>query len=151
MEHRNPAPPTADDDGPADGDVTAAALTVTPRAGATGEKRLMRAVLLDAVQVYLERFGIDDVIARRELAEVQRWFRSDDRTWPFAFENVCEALDLDPERVRRGLRAVRDARRPGRGEGAASAAGAPPLPPAPAPGGPVDIATEPLLMSRTAC
>jgi len=29
---------------------------------------------------------------------------SEDRTWPFSFENLCEALGLDADCLRRGLR-----------------------------------------------
>jgi len=32
------------------------------------------------------------------------WFSSPDRSEPFSFENVCDALRLDPDYVRRGLR-----------------------------------------------
>lgn len=104
--------PTTDspDDAAVDGDVVRLALTAEPAPGAAAERRLMRAVLVDAFEIYLRRYDAESVEARRELAEVRRWFRSADRTWPFAFERVCEALDLDPERVRAALRAARDRR-----------------------------------------
>jgi hypothetical protein len=31
------------------------------------------------------------------------WLTSTDRGWPFSFENICEALDMDPGTVRRQL------------------------------------------------
>ena len=31
------------------------------------------------------------------------WLESTDRGWPFSFENICEALDVDPGALRRRL------------------------------------------------
>lgn len=31
------------------------------------------------------------------------WLDSTDRGWPFSFENICEALDMNPGDVRRQL------------------------------------------------
>ena len=146
MYHASPIRTDHDDERPSDGDVAWAALTVEPAPAAVGERRLMRAVLLDAVEIYLKHFGATDLLGRRELAEVQRWFRSSDRVWPFAFARVCEALGLEPERVRAGLRAVRDQRLAGGGPG-----GLVRLPPPPPVPGPVDSAAEPPVMSRAAC
>lgn len=37
------------------------------------------------------------------------WVTSTDRGWPFSFENICEALDMDPNEVRRRfVRPLRD-------------------------------------------
>ena len=33
--------------------------------------------------------------------EAREWVGSRDTTWPFAFERICEALDLDPNGIRR--------------------------------------------------
>jgi hypothetical protein len=35
--------------------------------------------------------------------EILAWFASPDRTWLFSFERICEALELDPDYLRRGL------------------------------------------------
>ncbi len=40
---------------------------------------------------------------RRLFREAAEWFASHDVSWPFAFENVCEALALEPEWIRRAL------------------------------------------------
>lgn len=142
-------PPVPDglDEPPADGDVVRTALTIEPTPGATAERRLMRAVLVDAIEIYLSRIDAESVEARRELAEVRRWFRSGDRTWPFSFERVCEALDLDPERVRAALRAARE-RRPRRAP--APSGGAAPAPRRTAPAL-VDSAGEPFVSSPAQC
>jgi len=74
---------------------------------ACGERRLMLAVLEDALRTVLSaRVGrSSDSWVQDEL----RWFMSEDRSHPFAFEVICDVLDLDASWVRRRLRA--DARR----------------------------------------
>ena len=69
------------------------------------EYALVIAMLQDAVECLQKyRFATDDVA--RELYESAReWFDSDDRKWPFSFENVCGVLNLHPEYLRRGLAA----------------------------------------------
>lgn len=72
-----------------------------------GERRLMVAILEDAVEAY-RRPGLG-ARGRRLLAEVERWVEDGDRKSLFAFLNVCDYLDLDPGRVRRYLRDLRGA------------------------------------------
>ena len=62
----------------------------------------MRAVLEEAlVELAAERVeltsSLPDDQHRRELLN---WFASRDRSWPCSFENVCDAIDLDPARLR---------------------------------------------------
>ena len=59
-----------------------------------GELRLMAAVLEDAIHVLRKR------PRSRAGREAREWLHSDDRNWPFAYERICEALDLDPNQVR---------------------------------------------------
>ena len=69
------------------------------RSGAgLGERRLMVAVLLDAVTVYTKCRARG--VVNRRFREVDRWFRSHDREWPFAFERICEVLSLDATLIR---------------------------------------------------
>ncbi len=73
-----------------------------------GERRLREAILLDAIDLLrkgAERVARNDprdwgTAWRHEYAEARRWIASTDRGQPFAFELVCEALGLDPGRVR---------------------------------------------------
>jgi hypothetical protein len=60
-----------------------------------GELRLMAAVLEDAINVLRKR------PRSRAGREAREWITSHDTSWPFAYERICEALDLDPESVRR--------------------------------------------------
>ncbi len=43
-------------------------------------------------------------LGRREFYEAEQWFRGSQAEGPFAFENVCHILDLDPNHLRRTLR-----------------------------------------------
>jgi hypothetical protein len=70
---------------------------------APATRRLMRAVLADALHVFLTRMPRGQAHPDPRFREVEQWFRSRDGQWPFSFERVCEALDLDPSRIRRRL------------------------------------------------
>jgi hypothetical protein len=59
--------------------------------------RLMLAVLLDGLRTLLR-----DPSPRRRLEEL-RWVTSTERSYPFAFEPLCEALGIDPISLRRRL------------------------------------------------
>jgi hypothetical protein len=72
------------------------------------EKRLMLAVLEDAVGTFQKYCGTSTRRARRLFTEAEEWFASDDMEWPFAFASIAQALGLEPEYVRRGLRRWRD-------------------------------------------
>lgn len=71
-----------------------------PDAYGVSERRLMLAVLADAFRILLRgRDGKGRIPpAFRETLE---WMFCDDVLWPFAFRNICTALDLDPRRIRR--------------------------------------------------
>lgn len=78
------------------------------------ERRLMFAVLEDAVQVCLKNAGTEDPRRRELLSEAEDWIADRDASWLYAFENICLVLDLEPDYIRRGLRAVKErARRAG--------------------------------------
>jgi hypothetical protein len=70
------------------------------RASDMPEKRLMLAVLFDAV-VQLHRPGSTRAV------EVVRWIRSESNS-PFAFNSICEAFEIDPMYLARGLLSWRE-------------------------------------------
>jgi hypothetical protein len=78
---------------------------VRRRAGVAGERRLMVAVLEDAVTTYMKHAGATDPQRAELFTEAEAWIESDDAVSFYSFENVCAVLDLDPEYLRRGLRA----------------------------------------------
>jgi hypothetical protein len=72
------------------------------------QKRLMLAVLQTVVQDYggsvYGRAGRQRAAADRRAADqAAAYVASTDRSWPFSFENLCEAIGIDPHRLRRGL------------------------------------------------
>ena len=67
------------------------------------EVRLMLAVIESAVATY-QRYAADSRRrSRRLFEEAQSWILADDTSWPYSFENICDALRFNPEFLRRGL------------------------------------------------
>ena len=70
----------------------------------TPELRLMMAVLHDALDC-IETYRLaTDTDGRRQFWQAQRWFLADEAHWPYSFECICAALDLDSQAVRQRLR-----------------------------------------------
>ena len=70
-----------------------------------GERRLMIAVLEDAVDVYRKQAGAREGRGEQLFAEAEEWIEDLDRAWLFSFQNICDVLDIDADYLRRGLRA----------------------------------------------
>ena len=70
-----------------------------------GERRLMIAVLEDAVDVYRKQADARDPRGEQLFQEAEAWIEDPDRTWLFSFQNICDVLDIDADYLRRGLRA----------------------------------------------
>jgi hypothetical protein len=68
-----------------------------------GERRLMLAVLKDAIGILVKHRDASEHCARVLYCETAAWVLSDDTEWPFSFVNVCEAIGFSPSCVRRGL------------------------------------------------
>ncbi len=76
------------------------------------EKRLMAAILEDAVQVYRDHMSPRTKGDRQLLREVEAWFASNDALYPFSFLRISHELGIDPRWFRQVLarwRAYRDA------------------------------------------
>lgn len=71
------------------------------------ELRLMLAVLEDAIVQFQKGLDSPSPVRRRRFREVGTWVESRDFDSPFSFENVCEALRLDPDYIRDGLTAAK--------------------------------------------
>jgi len=79
-----------------------------------GEKRLMFAVLSDAISIVLKHAAARDARGRRLFVETLAWINADDDAWPFSFVNVCDALGIEPSWLRRGLQRCRERQEPDR-------------------------------------
>jgi hypothetical protein len=64
------------------------------------ERALRAAVLIDAIRCLVGPAAMRDRPTRQS---AQRWIRSRDSKGAFSFSNVCDALGLDPSRLRRSL------------------------------------------------
>ena len=87
-----------------------------------GERRLMIAVLEDAVNCFMKQLHATDPKARQLFLDAEEWIATEDPGWFFSFDNVCHTLDLDPEYVREGLFKWRAAERRRAGDAAVAAA-----------------------------
>jgi len=70
----------------------------------TPELTLMVAVLEDAIRSFCQCADSRGVRSQRLFRETTAWFESHDLSWPFAFENICDALALEADWIRRLLR-----------------------------------------------
>lgn len=73
-----------------------------------GERRLMIAVLEDAIDVYRKQAGSRDPRGEALFKDAEEWIEDADRSWLFAFQNICDVLDLDADYLRKGLRAWKE-------------------------------------------
>ena len=64
------------------------------------EKRLMFAVLLDAIECYQDYVGDKN---NPLFKNAQGWIFEDDHKSTFSFINICEAVDMNPTYLRKGL------------------------------------------------
>jgi hypothetical protein len=67
------------------------------------EKRLMLAVLEEAIATFQRHALSPTRQSRRLVEEVEEWSQGSSSEWPFSFDNICAALDLEPEYLRAGM------------------------------------------------
>ena len=66
-------------------------------------RRLMIAMLVDAVRCFERKFDARQPATRQEFAEVRSWIFSDADDGVFSFTAVCDTLVVDPGAIRKGL------------------------------------------------
>lgn len=72
-------------------------------------RNLAAAVLLQAIADINVQRGVlrgrraNDPTLRGEFGRLKTWFASEKTDWPFAFRNLCDALDLDATAIRRAV------------------------------------------------
>src|SRR5437773_7888821 len=67
------------------------------------EKKLMLAVLEDAIACYQKYILARDGKGKILFQETEEWVLDGNGDWLFSFANVCDTLGFDPDYVRRGL------------------------------------------------
>src|SRR6058998_3226020 len=88
-------------------------LELPGRQAPQGERLLMLAVLEDAIDCYRRYRRSRDPATRLLFDETRAWVESRDHDTLFSFESLCEALDIDPDYLRRRLRETSVGGRPG--------------------------------------
>ena len=76
------------------------------------EKRLMLAVLEDAVNCLRSNVVARTKEEKRLFRETEDWILESGHDWVFSFENICAVLGFDPQYVRRGLLRLKEKRLP---------------------------------------
>lgn len=69
----------------------------------SSEYRLLLAVLQDAVACWFRYCRFRNAREQRLFQEIRSWFWEKDQSWLYAFESICEYLDLNADAIRRGL------------------------------------------------
>jgi hypothetical protein len=67
------------------------------------EKKLMLAILEDAVDCFKENLFAEGSRRKMLFDDAEQWIRADRVDWVFSFDHICEALGLSPAYVRQGL------------------------------------------------
>ena len=68
-----------------------------------GERRLMLAVLIDAIRVVTQHRPAARLRAQRNWLRDRAWLQSDDHLQSFSFVNICTALGFDADYVRNSV------------------------------------------------
>src|SRR5882724_4545359 len=69
-----------------------------------GEKRLMAAILADAVECYMKQAFTTEGRGRQLFLDAETWiFTEDHGPWFFSYVNICDVLALEPDYIRQGL------------------------------------------------
>ena len=68
-----------------------------------GERRLMLAVLIDAIRVVTQHPSAVCIRAQQAWLRERAWLQSDDHLQPFSFVNICTALGFNSDYIRRAV------------------------------------------------
>jgi hypothetical protein len=74
--------------------------------GLSSEQRLMLAVLVDAINILQAWRPAGNSRKRRTFAETAQWVNTSGTHYPFTFDSVCDALEIDPDVLRSRLRTL---------------------------------------------
>ena len=76
------------------------------------EKRLMLALLEDAIGCFQDHLSAQSVREKKLFDEAEQWIVEKGGDWIFSFDQVCESLEFTPEYVRQGLLRWKEKHRP---------------------------------------
>jgi hypothetical protein len=78
-----------------------------------GEKRLMLALLENAIEDFQKYALANDTVEKELFQEAEVWFLAVDNDSLFSFENICEYLQINSNYLRQGLLRWKTAQRKG--------------------------------------
>ena len=70
---------------------------------AEGERKLLFAVLEDAIRCYLRDRDRAEARNNEDFVEAVEWLSCDEECGPFSYVSVCEALGIDADCLRAGI------------------------------------------------
>jgi hypothetical protein len=73
------------------------------RPAETPERRLVAAILRDAIDCYLRDCFTKNRHKKRSFREAEEWFFKSDDYGVFSLDNICGILNIDPGYIRRSL------------------------------------------------
>ena len=79
------------------------------------EKRLMLALLEDAIGCFQDNLSAHAVGNKKLFDEAEQWIVEKGGDWIFSFDHVCETLGFTPEYVRQGLLRWKEKHKPRHG------------------------------------
>jgi len=71
--------------------------------GLCSEQRLMLAVMVDAINILQGWQRLGSARKRRAFAEAAQWVNMRGTAYPFSFDSICDALNINSEVLRRRL------------------------------------------------
>lgn len=74
--------------------------------GLCSEQRLMLAVMVDAINILQSWQRMGSARKRRAFAEAAQWVNQRGASYPFSFDSICDALNIDSDVLRRRLSAL---------------------------------------------
>jgi hypothetical protein len=75
-----------------------------------GEKRLMLAVLQEALNNFVQFRAAKDLVGQERFREVERWFFDQKTDWLYSFNSICENLGISSSYFLVGLRRLKGAK-----------------------------------------
>jgi hypothetical protein len=82
------------------------------------EKRLMLAILEDAVNCFRDNVLANSGRRKKLFEEAEEWILEEGSDWVFSFENICEVFGFNSEYLRKGLLRWKEKRLPRHSDGA---------------------------------
>lgn len=67
---------------------------------APAERKLMVAILADAMECFRKNLAARTSRRRRLFLEAEKWILSEDHDWVFSFRNICDVLGFDAQALR---------------------------------------------------